>query len=236
MNDSLYVGGGSLEGSVGPMYGKLMSRVYLWMSMALMISALTSYYISTRTGFLYVLGDSTYLFYILAFVEMALVLVMSFFLREMSLVLATCLFIVYAVLNGLTLSVLFLSYSRYALCKGFVMTAGLFSVMALVGHCTKRDLSSYGGLLLTCLFGLLVATIVNIFHGSALLDYVLCYVGIILFMVLTAWDVSMIRVMFLTEGESEDALDKVALLGALSLYLDFVNLFIHFMRLFFRKN
>lgn len=218
------------------MYGELMSRVYLWMSMALMVSALTSYYVATRTAFLDILGDSMYLFYILAFLELGLVVSLTFFLRKMSLPASMGLFMVYSVMNGLTLSVLLLSYSQYALCKGFVMTAGLFFLMAMVGHFTKRDLSGYGGILLSCLLGLLAATVVNIFLGSALLDYVISYVGIILFMGLTAWDVSMIRIMFLTEGGSEVVLGKVALLGALSLYLDFVNLFIHIMRLFFRKN
>lgn len=235
MNDSLYGLGDKIEDSSRLMYGEFMSRVYLWMSMALMVSALTSYYVATRTAFLDILGDSMCLFYILAFLEMGLVVSLTFFLRKMSFPVAMALFVVYSLMNGLTLSVLLLSYSQYALCKGFVMTAGLFFLMALVGHCTGRDLSSYGGLLLMCLFGLLLATIVNIFLGSALLDYVISYVGIILFSALTAWDANMIRTLMLSE-DSPEALHKVALLGALSLYLDFVNLFIYVMRLFFRKN
>lgn len=216
---------------VGALIPRLMSRVFLWMSIALLLSAMTSFFVATRTGFSLLVEECPYVMYLLCFGELAFVVMLTFFLRKMSLPVAVGVFILYSVLNGLTLSVIFLSYSPLAIGKGLAMTACLFMSMALVGYVTKRDLSRYSSLLISCLLGLLFATVANLFIGSGFLDYVLSWVGIVLFMALTAWDMSMIKVMLLEAGDREEELGRVALLGALNLYLDFVNLFLHIMRL-----
>jgi FtsH-binding integral membrane protein len=145
-------------------------------------------------------------------------------------------FILYSVVNGATLSVIFLAYSLASIATVFFITAGTFAAMAFIGYTTKTDLSSMGKIVLMALIGLIIATIVNVFMKSAMFDLILSYVGVLIFVGLTAYDSQKIKQMLLQAPDASEAAQKVALLGALSLYLDFVNLFIYLLRIFGKRD
>ena len=165
-------------------------------------------------------------------VELALVFVISGMIKKLSLTTATILFIIYSLLNGVVFSGIFLVYTDASISKVFFITAGTFAAMSLVGYTTKRDLSSMGRILFMALIGLIIATIVNIFLKSSGLDMILSYLGVLIFVGLTAWDTQEIKNMLLECEEPNEEAQKIALLGSLSLYLDFINLFIYLLRIF----
>jgi hypothetical protein len=142
---------------------------------------------------------------------------------------ATLLFLLYSVLNGATLSSIFLIYSVDSIATTFFVTAGTFGVMALYGAVTKQDLSKLGNILVMALIGVIIATVVNLFLKNGLLDMVVSGIGVLVFVGLTAYDTQKIKLM-LADAEAGETTEKIALLGALSLYLDFVNLFLHLLR------
>ena len=144
-------------------------------------------------------------------------------------------FILYSVINGALLSYIFLAYTASSVATVFFITAGTFGVMALIGYTTKTDLSSMGKILFMALIGLIIATVVNIFVKSSGLTMILSYVGVLIFVGLTAYDTQKIKQMLLQAPDAGEASQKIALLGALSLYLDFINLFIYLLRIFGRE-
>jgi FtsH-binding integral membrane protein len=172
------------------------------------------------------------LFWGLIIAELALVFAVSGAINRLSLATATLLFVLYSVVNGATLSVIFLAYSMPAIIQTFFITAGTFGVMALVGYTTKTDLTSLGKLLFMALIGLVIATVVNMFVGSTGFDYILSYVGVLIFVGLTAYDTQKIKQMCQLAPDAGEHMQKLALLGALSLYLDFINLFLYLLRIF----
>ena len=141
-------------------------------------------------------------------------------------------FVIYAVINGLTLSFIFLVYTASSITSVFFITAGTFAVMAFFGYFTKTDLSSLGKILMMALIGIIIATIVNIFTKSEGLAMILNYLGVLVFVGLTAYDSQKIKQMLMMAPDTGEAAQKVALLGALSLYLDFINLFLYLLRIF----
>ena len=172
------------------------------------------------------------MFWGLIIAELALVFAVSGAINRLSLATATLLFVLYSVVNGATLSVIFLAYSMPAIIQTFFITAGTFGVMALVGYTTKTDLTSLGKLLFMALIGLVIATVVNMFVGSTGFDYILSYVGVLIFVGLTAYDTQKIKQMCMQAPDAGEHMQKLALLGALSLYLDFINLFLYLLRIF----
>ena len=144
-------------------------------------------------------------------------------------------FILYSVINGALLSYIFLAYTASSIATVFFITAGTFGVMALIGYTTKTDLSSMGKILFMALIGMIIATVVNLFVKSDGLTTILSYVGVLIFVGLTAYDTQKIKNMLLEAPDAGEGAQKVALLGALSLYLDFVNLFIYLLRIFGRR-
>jgi FtsH-binding integral membrane protein len=130
------------------------------------------------------------------------------------------------------MSFIFLAYTRTSIASVFLITAGTFAVMALIGYTTKTDLSSMGKILFMALIGVILATIVNLFLKSSMFDYILSWIGVAVFVGLTAYDTQKIKQMLMYQDEADERGQKVALLGALSLYLDFINLFIHLLRIF----
>ena len=146
---------------------------------------------------------------------------------------ATMLFMLYAFLNGLTFSVIFLAYEIGSIVNAFVATAGTFLAMSVYGTVTKRDLTSLGSFLMMGLFGIIIASVVNIFLGSSMMDFVISCAGVLIFTLYTAYDTQKIREFGMSApiGDGE-AVQRGAILGALELYLDFINLFIHLLRLF----
>ena len=210
----------------------LMRKVYLWMSLALVITGFTAYYVATTPALIGVIITNQILFWGLVIGELALVFGLSAAINKLSLTTATLMFVIYAVINGLTLSFIFLVYTASSITSVFFITAGTFAVMAFFGYFTKTDLSSLGKILMMALIGIIIATIVNIFTKSEGLAMILNYLGVLVFVGLTAYDSQKIKRMLMMAPDTGEAAQKVALLGALSLYLDFINLFLYLLRIF----
>ena len=210
----------------------LMRKVYLWMSLALVITGFTAYYVATTPALISAIITNQILFWGLVIGELALVFGLSAAINKLSLTTATLMFVIYAVINGLTLSFIFLVYTASSITSVFFITAGTFAVMAFFGYFTKTDLSSLGKILMMALIGIIIATIVNIFTKSEGLAMILNYLGVLVFVGLTAYDSQKIKQMLMMAPDTGEAAQKVALLGALSLYLDFINLFLYLLRIF----
>ena len=210
----------------------LMRKVYVWMTLALAITGFTAYGVATSPGLMQAIYTNSVLFWGLIIAEFALVIGVSAAINKLSLATATLMFILYSVINGALLSYIFILYTASSISTVFFITAGTFAVMALFGYTTKTDLSSMGKILLMALIGLIIATVVNVFIKSTMFDLIVSYVGVLIFVGLTAYDSQKIKQMLLQAPDAGEGAQKVALLGALSLYLDFINLFIYLLRIF----
>ncbi len=210
----------------------LMRKVFVWMTLALAITGLTAYGVATSPTILSLIFSSKVTFFGLIIAEFALVLAISGAINRLSLSTATLLFILYSVVNGATLSTIFFAFSVATIGKVFFITAGTFGAMALVGYTTKTDLTSMGKLLFMALLGIIIASVVNMFVGSSGLDLILSYVGVLVFVGLTAYDTQKIKQMCQSAPDAGESTQKLALIGALSLYLDFINLFLYLLRIF----
>lgn len=213
----------------------LMRKVYVWMALALLITGMTAFYVATSPAILTAILTNRVLFWGLLIAELALVLGVSAAINRLSLLTATLMFILYSVINGATMSFIFLLYEVSSIATVFFITAGTFGAMAVIGYTTKKDLSSMGRILFMALVGLVIATVVNIFVKSDGLTMVLSYIGVLVFVGLTAWDSQKIKQMLMQAPDVDEAAQKVALLGALTLYLDFVNLFLYLLRIFGKR-
>ena len=210
----------------------LMRKVFVWMTLALAITGLTAYGVATSPTILSLIFSSKVTFFGLIIAEFALVFAISGAINRLSLSTATMLFILYSVINGATLSSIFFAFSVATIGKVFFITAGTFGAMALVGYTTKTDLTSMGKLLFMALLGIIIASVVNMFVGSSGLDLILSYVGVLVFVGLTAYDTQKIKQMCQSAPDAGESTQKLALIGALSLYLDFINLFLYLLRIF----
>ena len=210
----------------------LMRKVFVWMTLALAITGLTAYGVATSPTILSLIFSSKVTFFGLIIAEFALVFAISGAINRLSLSTATLLFILYSVINGATLSSIFFVFSVATISKVFFITAGTFGAMALVGYTTKTDLTSMGKLLFMALLGIIIASVVNMFVASSGLDLILSYVGVLVFVGLTAYDTQKIKQMCQTAPDAGESSQKLALIGALSLYLDFINLFLYLLRIF----
>ncbi len=209
---------------------QLVKNVYMWMTLALGVTGVVSLAVAgseqiTRM----VLGNSA-IFWVLLIAEIGLVFYISARIMKISFATATTLFMLYSVLNGLTLSVLFAVYTKASIASAFFVTAGTFGVMSLYGYFTKRDLSSLGNILFMALIGLIIATVVNIFFFSETFYWIITYAGVLIFVGLTIYDTQKIK-RALEGMEINETSQKLALLGALTLYLDFINLFLYILRI-----
>ena len=208
----------------------LLKNVYCWMALALVVTGLTSYYVASSERILSLMGSGLYIGLLIA--EVVLVVILSARIHKMSFTTAGIVFVIYSILNGVTLSVLLMIYTFESIALAFFITAGTFTAMALIGHFTKKDLSSMGQILLMALIGLIIATVVNLFIGSSTFQYILSYVGVIIFVGLTAYDAQKIKNQINEFGtEISENTMKLALMGALELYLDFINLMIYILRI-----
>ena len=210
----------------------LMRKVFVWMTLALAITGLTAYGVATSPTILSLIFSSKVTFFGLIIAEFALVFAISGAINRLSLSTATMLFILYSVINGATLSSIFFAFSVATIGKVFFITAGTFGAMALVGYTTKTDLTSMGKLLFMALLGIIIASVVNMFVASSGLDLILSYVGVLVFVGLTAYDTQKIKQMCQTAPDAGESAQKLALIGTLSLYLDFINLFLYLLRIF----
>lgn len=217
-------------------FSVLMRKVYVWMTLALVITGFTAYYVAHSTSFVYTLMSSSGLMWGLIIAELALVIGLSAAIHKLSLTVATLMFVVYSIINGLTLSFIFLAYTESSIAQVFFITAGTFGAMALIGYTTKTDLTSLGKYLFMGLIGIIIATLVNLFFNNDMVTTIVSYLGVLIFVGLTAYDSQKIKKMCMSFEYADTNAQKMALLGALTLYLDFINLFIYLLRIFGRRN
>lgn len=220
------------ELSLSAAFPVLMRKVYVWMTLALVLTGVTAYGVATSPGIMMAIATNKILFFGLIIAEFALVFGVSGAINRLSLTMATLMFVAYSVINGALLSFLFLAYTMSSITSVFFITAGTFAVMAFIGYTTKKDLTSIGRILFMALIGIIIATLVNMFLGSTGLSMIISYVGVLIFVGLTAYDSQKIKEMLVVAGDHGEAGQKLALLGALTLYLDFINLFIYLLRIF----
>ena len=214
---------------------RFLSRVYAWMASGLAVTALVSWLMLTSPAALEFVFGSKLVFFGLIIAELGLVAWLSGMVGKMSASTASAVFVAYSALNGVTLSVVFLAYTTGSIASTFVVTAGTFGAMSLYGVSTKRSLDGVGSFAFMGLIGIVIAGIVNIFLKSTMLEFVVSCVGVIVFVGLTAYDTQKLKAMGASiEVDSEEG-RKGAVRGALSLYLDFVNLFLMLLRLFGRR-
>lgn len=210
----------------------LMRNVYLWMTLALVITALTAMVCAKSEAFMTLLFSSRALLWGVMIAELVLVMVFSARLMKMSFSRATLVFIIYSILNGIVFSTIFCAFSLGSIYTTFFVTAGTFAAMALVGSFSKKDLSGIGKFALMALIGLIIAGIVNIFLRNTMFDLIVSGIGVLVFSALTAYDSQKIKQMLYTQSDIDDNSQKIALFGSLSLYLDFINLFLYLLRFF----
>ena len=218
------------DGALSLAFPALMRKVYVWMSLALIITGITAYGVASSPGLITAFYTNRMLMWGVVIAEFALVFALSAAINRLSLSVATLLFVVYSVLNGVMFSSIFLVYTMSSVANVFFITAGTFAAMAAYGYFTKSDLTTLGKYLLMALIGLVIATVVNIFVGSSMLSLVISYAGVLIFVGLTAYDSQKIKQMLAQQVDADETAQKVALFGALTLYLDFINLFLYLLR------
>lgn len=218
------------EQSLAQRVSTVMKRVYLKMTLALLVTAFVSMWAAGSEMFLSFIFQNTWAMFALFGVEILLVIAISGAINRLSSAAATALFFLFAVVNGLALSPIFLAYTATSIAKTFFITAGTFGAMSIYGYFTSNDLSKMGSILIMALFGLIIASIVNIFVGSDSLGWIISIVGVLIFVGLTAWDTQKIKNMAAMSPAGSEG--RLATIGALSLYLDFINLFLYLLRFF----
>jgi hypothetical protein len=203
--------------------------VYAWMAAGLALTAVVAWWISTRPDLMQQVFRGPVLI-ILVVAELALVWTISAAVNKLSAPAATGLFMLYSALNGLTLSVIFLAYTRASIASTFFVTAGTFGAMSVYGMVTKRDLTRFGSLLFMALIGLILASLVNIFLRSPAMYWVITYAGVLIFVGLTAYDTQRLKMIAIETAHDPSMAARYAVNGALALYLDFINLFLLLLR------
>ena len=210
----------------------LMRNMYAWMAIALTITGFTAFAVANSYSLIYAIATNSILFYGLIFAELGLVYFLSSRIFRMSFATAGLLFAVYSIINGVTLSLIFLIYELGSIVSTFFITAGTFGAMAVVGSFLKKDLSIIGRFALMALIGLIIAGVVNIFMRSEGFSFIIAIIGVLVFTALTAYDAQKMKNLIAENGyEVNENTQKLALIGALELYLDFVNLFLYLLRL-----
>ena len=210
----------------------LLRSVYVWITLALVITGFVSMYVAQSYQLIsFIFGNRLALWGMLI-AELAVVFYLSARINSISFTKATVMFIIYSILNGATLASIFLVYTMSSIASTFFVAAGTFGVMALYGYVTKSDLTRIGNICLMALIGLIIATLVSMFWQNSMLQMIITYAGVILFVGLTAYDSQKIKRLLTADGiEVTEETQKIALLGALTLYLDFINLFLYLLRL-----
>jgi FtsH-binding integral membrane protein len=206
-----------------------MQRVYSYMGGGLALTGIVAY-VAASSGF-YQAMAATPLIWIVMLAPLGFVLVLSFGIQRISAAMAAALFWIYAAVMGLSLGSIFMVFTGISIARVFFITAATFGAMSLYGYTTRSDLSGFGSFLLMGLIGIVIASIVNIFVGSSALQFAISVIGVIVFVGLTAYDTQRIREMYL-DSDTDEVEGKKAILGALALYLDFINLFMMLLQLF----
>ena len=212
--------------------------VYNWMAIGLGITGFVAYYVANTESLRQLIFGNQILFFGLIIAEFGLVIAISARIQKMQASTATALFVLYSALNGATLSLIFLIYTASSITSTFFICAGTFVACSIYGWTTKRDLTSVGGFMAMGLIGIIIASVVNIFLRSSAMHMIISYIGVIVFVGLTAYDTQHLKNMAATQPDGLEAgvVRKGAILGALKLYLDFINLFLMLLRIFGNRN
>ena len=207
--------------------------VYNWMAIGLALTGFVAYYVSNTPALLNLILGNQILFFGLIIAELALVFTISARVHRMQASTATALFVLYAVLNGATLSFIFIIYTRSSIASTFFVCAATFIACSIYGWTTKRDLTSMGGFMMMGLIGIIIASLVNLFIRSSAMHMIISYIGVLVFVGLTAYDTQHLKKMAVSQPADvgASAVRKGAILGALKLYLDFINLFLMLLRI-----
>ncbi len=216
-----------------PMAGRMANfiyKVYGWMAVALCVSAGVAYYVASTPSVYVAIAKNPPLFWGIVIAQFAAVIALSGWVQKMSFAQGLTIFISYAALSGLTLSSVLVVFTTASVYSTFLVTAGMFGIMALYGYYSKADLTAMGNIAIMALWGLILGMLVNMFLGSASLDYALSAVGVLVFTVLIAYDVQKLKNLGSQMITDDATLNKVSILGALILYLDFINLFLFLLR------
>lgn len=207
----------------------VMKQVYLKMTLGLLITAFISLFCASTPAYLQFIFSNSWFMWVLLGAELLIVLSIGGALNKLGTAAGFALFLLFSVINGLALTPIFLIYTTGSIVKTFFITAGTFGAMSVYGYFTNKDLSKMGSILVMALIGLIIASLVNIFLKSSTMDWIISIVGVLIFVGLTAWDTQQIRRMAeMMPGQA----GRVSTLGALNLYLDFINLFLYLLRFF----
>ena len=211
-------------------------KVYNWMTMGLALTALVALGIEmVLPGLRWVMLENPIIFYGLLILELAIVWGLSAAINKLPAIVATLIFLAYAALNGVTFSIIFLVYTSGSIAYTFFITAAMFGATSVFGFVTKMDLSRFGGIMMMALIGLIIASVVNIFVASSTLDWIISYAGVVIFVGLTAYDTQKIKNMSVGIDSSSEEGGKASIMGALALYLDFINLSLFLLRILGRR-
>lgn len=214
----------------------VMKRVYVRMFLGLIVTAVVALLAgsSVESPYISFIANNSWAMWFLIIAELGLVIGISAGINKLSSPVATLLFYLFAIVNGLMLAPIFIVYTGVSIAKTFFITAGTFGAMSIYGYCTKSDLTRFGSFLFMALIGLIIVSLVNIFLHSNGLDWIITIVGLFIFIGLTAWDTQQIKRMAMMMPA--DSVGKLATIGALNLYLDFINMFLYLLRIFGDNN
>jgi len=208
------------------------TKVYNWMALALFITGLVSYFVASSPEMLNIIVGSKMVFYGILIAELLLVIYLTRSIQKLSQNMVIAGFLIYAILNGLTMSIIFLIYTSNSIATTFYVTAGTFGAMSLYGYYTKKDLTSLGNMAMMALIGIIIASIVNIFLQNEMMYWIVTYLGVAVFVALTAYDTQKLKELGSRGFVNDESMEKTSILGALTLYLDFINLFLFLLRIF----
>ena len=235
MNEFPFVGD-QRQASIEAEQARFITKVYGWMSIGLALTGTVAYFVASSPILLQMIFGNRLVFWGLVIGELLMVGYLAAAVTRMSAATATLVYMLYAVLNGVTLSGIFIMYTGASIVGTFLITGGTFAAMSAYGYFTKQDLTRAGNLLFMALIGLVIASVVNIFVRNPIMYWIITYAGILIFVGLTAYDTQKIKQMNIIGNEGTEEDHKEAIMGALTLYLDFINLFLYLLRLFGRSN
>ncbi len=212
-----------------------LQKVYIWMAGGLILTGVIAYQVSQSETLISALLRNRGLFYLLLFGELALVIAFSFVVNRVSAAVAGAMFVAYSALNGVTLSIIFLVYTTTSIAQVFFITAGTFAGMSVYGFATKKDLTAMGSFMIMGLWGIIITMVVNFFLRSPTVGYAISFIAVFVFLGLTAYDTQKLKALALSNPELATATENPAIMGALMLYLDFINLFLNLLRIFGKR-
>lgn len=210
-------------------------RTYAWMCAGLLVTAAVAFVVAATPALIDFFIINIWIFYGLLILELIAVFYLAIMAQKISAASAGIVFLLYAILNGITFSLIFLIYTSSSIALTFLITAGTFGIMSLYGYFTKRDLTTVGNIATMALIGLIIASVINLFLSNDIVYWITTYAGVLIFVALTAYDTQKLKQLYLVGESTVGGERKEAIVGALTLYLDFINLFLLLLRIFGRQ-